>query len=336
MSFIARPFSGYEESRNVPNIVVDGSPNDATVLTLTHWPGIGQPPDTKVDTSAEMAFAHLDEPVEHEPASVVTNNHFDQDGAVGLFALAHPEAALACRELLIDLAAAGDFGTYRDRRAAQASMILSAYADPTRSPAAVDLTGDPDADTAHLYRTVLPRLVDLVTDPLPHRDLWAAEDEELAASEAALVEGRVDIAEHADIDLAVVTVDGAEPVRTGHRFSHQRFGPIHPMAIHNATERSRLLLVHRRRFRYVDRYETWVQLRSRTPALRVDLRPLAAALTADESGAATWTADPPGALAPALEHDGDSSLEPATVAAALRRHLQLAPVAWDPYAVRRG
>ena len=36
-------FVPYEQSRHEPNIVVDGSPNEATVLTLTHWPGIAQP-----------------------------------------------------------------------------------------------------------------------------------------------------------------------------------------------------------------------------------------------------------------------------------------------------
>ena len=335
MTPIARRFSGYEDCRDVPNIVVDGSPNAATVLTLSHWPGIEQPTGTKGDTSAEMAFAYLDEPIEHEPAAVVTNNHFDQDGAVGLFALVEPEDALACRELLIDLAAAGDFGTYRHRNAARASMIVSAFTDPSRSPLSARLSGDPAADTAELYRTVLPQLVELVTDPLPHRDLWAAEDDQLWASEAAIAEGRVDIEEHLDVDLAVVTVDDDEPERAGHRFTHVQLGPIHPMAIHNATERSRLLVIHRRRFLYVDRYETWVQLRSRTPSLRVDLRPLATKLTATETGSTTWTADAPSALAPVLEHDGQSGLNPDHVVAMVRQHLQTAPTAWDPYSPRR-
>ena len=42
-------FVPYEQSRHEPNIVVDGSPNEATVLTLTHWPGIAQPPGLVAD-----------------------------------------------------------------------------------------------------------------------------------------------------------------------------------------------------------------------------------------------------------------------------------------------
>ena len=77
-------FAGYSACATVPNIVVDGSPNEGTVLALTHWPGYPQPSGYHFDLSAEMAFHYLDEPIEHPPAEVVTNNHFDQDGLVGL------------------------------------------------------------------------------------------------------------------------------------------------------------------------------------------------------------------------------------------------------------
>jgi len=155
MPSLGRRFVGYDESLAVPNIVVDGSPNEATVLTLTHWPGLVQPAGTDVDTSAEMTFAYLDEPLDHEPAVVVTNNHFDQDGAVGLFCLIDPTAALAHRGLLVDLARAGDFGTYRYRNAARASMTLSAFADPVRSPVVGELTGDAGVDTAVQHHPLL-------------------------------------------------------------------------------------------------------------------------------------------------------------------------------------
>ena len=214
----ARRFVGYEASRTIPNIVVDGSPNDATVLTLTHWPGQTQPPDTEVDLSAEMAFAFLDDPEGASPdaaseVEAVTNNHFDQDGAAGLLALIDPPAAQELRPLLIDLAAAGDFGTYRHRNAARASMILNAFADPARSPIADQLRGDQSADTATLYDNVLPRLAAIVSDPTPYTDLYAAEDAALTASEEAVATGRV------------AHQRGSRP-RPGHR--HRRGGRAQP------------------------------------------------------------------------------------------------------------
>ena len=99
-------FEPYGATADVANIVVDGAPNASTVLTLTHWPGIAQPPGLAADLSAEMAFRYLDQRPEHDPASVVTNNHFDQDGLVGIFALTNPEEARRHRDVLIDVAAA--------------------------------------------------------------------------------------------------------------------------------------------------------------------------------------------------------------------------------------
>ena len=304
----------YEASREIPNIVVDGSPNEASVLALSHWPGIAAPPGLARDLSAEMAFAYLAEPAEHEPAEVVTNNHFDQDGLVSIHALVEPEISLAHRNLLIDLAAAGDFGTYRDRRAARASMALSRLAE-------AETTCSYSEFTDQLYRDLLPQLMSIVLDTDRYRDLWAEEDEALTGSEQALAMGAVTITEHPGLDLAVVEIDDDQPVRTGHRFGGDSFEGIHPMAIHNATDRFRLLVLHGRRYRYVDRYETWVQYQSRPVLPRVDMRPLAARLTGEETGGVSWVAGDPRGLSPELGHDGESTIEPATVLQLVTDHL---------------
>ena len=135
MSPTALRYESYEQTADRPNVVVDGSPNAGTVVTLTHWPGIPCPPGTEADLSAQMAFRYLDRGADlHGAAEVVTNNHFDQDGLVAVYALSRPGDALARRDLLEDLAAAGDFGTFRSRDAARLSMAIDAYADPDRSP----------------------------------------------------------------------------------------------------------------------------------------------------------------------------------------------------------
>ena len=198
-------FAGYSASATEPNVVVDGSPNEGTVLTLTHWPGYPQPAGFQFDLSAEMAFHYLDEPIDHPPAEVVTNNHFDQDGLVGLHALIEPELSLHHRQLLIDVAAAGDFSTYRDRRAARASMMIAAYADPDRSPLAGHLVGPYDEQCVVLYAETLPLLVPMIVDGERFRDLWMEEDAELTASEHAIANGVVTI-EEPDIGLAVTTI----------------------------------------------------------------------------------------------------------------------------------
>jgi hypothetical protein len=311
-------YEPYEETVDRANVVVDGSPNAGTVLCLTHWPGYPAPPGTEADLSAQMAFRYLDLGADrHGEAEVVTNNHFDQDGLASLYALTQPEHAMANRVFLEDLAQAGDFGRFTDRDAARASMVVAAQ----------------EGSDAENYRRMLEAMPDLIGDVERWKDLWADEDEALSASIEAIASGAVTVTEHPDLDLAVF--DFADPARhwSGHRFTHQRFEHLHPMAVNNRTDRLGVLVVRGRHYTFTNRYETWVQFRSHRPKARVDLRPLAEELSAAEPGGVTWTADAPGDLAPALQPAGgaESDLDRADVLARLSRHLREAAVAWDPY-----
>src|SRR3954469_1961894 len=99
----------YQElSPSSPNIIVDGAAGPGTVLTLSHWPKSGTPAQLKRDTSAEIAFAYLDSPSFQVTAEIVSNNHFDEDGLIGMYALIDTANARKQRELLIDVASAGD------------------------------------------------------------------------------------------------------------------------------------------------------------------------------------------------------------------------------------
>ena len=144
-----------------PNVIVDGSPTDGTVLTVTHWPGYPPPEVVAADTSGEMAFRLLEHRDLLAGAELVSNNHFDQDGLVSIHALVAPDAALARRPFLEDVARAGDFAVYRDRDAARVSMVLSAWAD---GRGGVDLPADYAEQTALLYGEWAPRLSELCDD----------------------------------------------------------------------------------------------------------------------------------------------------------------------------
>ncbi len=331
-------YAPYETTVSTPNVVVDGSPNAATTLCLTHWPRLPAPPDLADDLSAQIAFRYLDRGADlHGAAEVVTNNHFDQDGLVSAFALTKPDDALRRRAVMKDVAAAGDFATYRYRQAARVSMVLAAFADPDRSPLA-PLPGNYDEACAVLYAELLGRLPELIDGIDRYRDLWADEDAQLAASEDALRSGAVSIEESNDVDLAIVTVPEKLGGLRGHRFAGgDWFEGIHPLALHNATERTAVLLLRGRSYRFTYRYEGWVQYCSRPIRPRVDLQPLAQHLTEREVGGATWTATPPGSLTPELFIvDGDeSSIAADHVVTAVHEHLRVAPAAWDPWDVDR-
>lgn len=322
----------YGASASVPNIVVDGSPNDSTVLLLTHWPGFPQPDGMAADLSAQMAFRYVHsgaDPGVDPGADVVTNNHLDQDGLVSMVAFVDTERALANEDLLIDVAAAGDFATYRFRSAARASMAIATYADAGRSPIAEQLRGRPyEQQCGALYETLLPLVLPMALDPSPWRSLWETEDAHLTASESALATGDVTIDEIADVDLAVVRSSG--DAGRASRFASNEHTGVHPMAVHNATTCVRVLEVRARQYTYTDRYETWVQYRSRELLPRRDLRPLADELTSRDTGGA-WTATAPGSLTPQLHGPDESSLDEPTVIASLTRHLSESPAAWHPF-----
>lgn len=328
-------YAGYERSAGEANVVVDGSPNVATVLVLSHWPGMSSPAGVEADTSCEMVLRYLDHGADlHGDALIVTNNHFDQDGLAGVYALTDPEDGMCRRARLEALAAAGDFGVAPDRSSARISMAVSALADPETSP--LTLPDDYDEACVVLYDYALAILPLWLDDPDRCRDLWADEDRELDAAEAALAAGAVRIDEHREIDLAVVTLP-AKGRSSGHRFAGRRFGGIHPMALHAATDRSVLLVIDpaEGRHRLTCRYESWVQFRSRPIRPRPDLGPLAERLAAEEPGGATWWATPPSDLTPEVATDADapgSDLDVQSVVTEVVRFLAHAPPAWDPYA----
>jgi hypothetical protein len=100
-------FPPYPALEATPNVIVDGAAQSASLITLSHWPHSGAPAELKDDLSTEIAFHYLDQPMFRVDADVVSNNHSDQDGLVGVYTLVDTDNARARRELLIDVAAAG-------------------------------------------------------------------------------------------------------------------------------------------------------------------------------------------------------------------------------------
>jgi hypothetical protein len=316
-----------------PNVIVDGGPAPSTRLTLSHWPGSPTPVDLLDDLSAQIAFHALERPELFDGIDAVSNNHFDQDGLVSAFVLLHPDEARVRRDRLIDVASAGDFATFRDRDAMRIAFALAALADPDRSPLdAAVFEGDDDEQCGRLYETLLPRLGELVDHPESVQELWQAEDEHLTESLRAIADGTVRVESDPALDLATVSVPESEARQMATRFTTSRSVVVHPAAVHAATNCLRILTVQGSRYRLEMRYETWVMFRSRPVLPRPDLRLLAADLTAiDET---EWTADPPRALTPVLQHRGESTLAVDVMRDRVERFLATSPAAWDPYAAR--
>ncbi|OFW24787.1 MAG: hypothetical protein A3H97_17905 [Acidobacteria bacterium RIFCSPLOWO2_02_FULL_65_29] len=311
----------YEELQAEPSIIVDGAAASGTLLTLSHWPKSGTPEALGADTSAAIVFNYLDAPAFHVDADAVSNNHFDEDGLVGIFSMVDAETALANRRRLIDVATAGDFGVYATREAARMAFTLAAHADEETSPLEKGTFALPyGAQAAVLYRSllnVLPRVLANVDD---YRRFWEAEDARLTATERLIDTRVITIEERAGLDLAIVRIPTREDM-------------AHPYALHTRTPCSRLLVVHGRRVEVRYRYEGWVQFRSRPVAPRVDLCPLAQELNTEERTTGRWVFDGVDAITPSLHFDGvdATSLSADAIASRVEHHLRTGPPAWNPY-----
>jgi hypothetical protein len=312
-------FIPYAQAAAIPNIVVDGAAASATILTLSHWPKSGTPIELRADTSAEIVFNYLDMPRVHVDVDAVTNNHFDEDGLIGIFALTQPALAAPHRRLLVDVANAGDFGVYRSRHAARIAFVFAAYADTATSPLPAATFAGPYSDvTAKLYQQLLFLLPHIIANVDEFRGEWEEEDRRLTEGEALLDRRIATIEPHDDLDLAIVRVPADVPVP-------------HAMALHTRTPHSRLVVIHGDSVELQYRYEGWVQFASRHIAPRVDLNGLAAELTAQER-AGRWIFEGVDVITPKLYFDGTrTSLSVEDVIARMMQALRAGPPAWDPF-----
>ena len=287
----------YNRLGQTANIIVDSKPIESTVLTLSHWPESGCPPEFKADLSAEIVFNFLKSDTAESmksSAEAVSNNHFDEDGLVGIFTLLNPEAALAEKEFLLDVATAGDFGTYQNREAAQVAFVLQAWAQPDKSPLNRAVFRLPyDEVTGILYEELLPRFSNLFQRVHYLEQYWKEEDLLLSFSENAIQEGSIKIEEHPHLDFSIVETPASKewtaalPKVSAARWTHS---VCHQFAVHNATKSSRILVSDGIRHDFYYRYETWVETIVRKPQPRIDLKPLAAKLNKLE-GKRIWNAE---------------------------------------------
>jgi len=264
------------------NIIVDSVPLESTVVTLSHWPASGCPDELKADLSAEIVFNFLqsaDAESIKSRAAAVSNNHYDEDGLVGIFALLYPEEASANQEFLLDIATAGDFGTYKNREAAHVSFVLQAWAQPDKSPLNSHVFRRPYEEvTSILYEELLPRFSNLFQRVHFLEQYWIEEDRLLEWSEQAIARGDIQIREFAEFDFSVVVTPeskewaAARPKVDNARWTHS---VCHQFAVHNATNSSRILVTNGQRHDFYYRYETWVETVSRKPKPRLDLQSVA-------------------------------------------------------------
>ena len=329
-------YLGLDELGDRRHLVVDGAPRPNSATVLSHWPISPTPRGRWRDLSAEIAYAYLlDKDAWDQSVDIVTNDHLDVDGLIGLYFLTDPARALARAELLIDIARVGDFGVVRSSRAAEIAWILEALMqDPDL--AIVDLVDSavtPERATTVSYRALLSILDRIIETPERYEEITKGPRDRFYATMQDLASGRVTLEEHQESDLCVVHVSQAAAIDDSSNAVEGVPIGIDSYAIHSSTPASRILVCREQRFTYYDRYETWVRFVSRRLQLRRDLARFAAELNLVDQ--AEWVAGHPSALVPVLHHGTHpSSLTHEILVSRLLDFLSRSEPAWDPFEQR--
>ncbi|GGK85106.1 DUF6687 family protein [Rufibacter glacialis] len=273
----------FPQIKNTPAVVVDSfHPNG---LVLSHWREAPTPAALREDTSAGMVLQALkQEWPDLKKYQFVTANHFDIDALVGVWALLHPELALAHEETLRQMAIIGDFREL-DLEAPQAMEALqlvcwinSQEKERFYPPfGAEELEENEVTASIPKFHYFLEKFDQVLVNPALFRPEWEAEVSKVLegyrqvhGSESKIIQVR---------DLGLVIIDTP--------------APVHYYALFSATAGYDLVVscYPGQRYEVEAKYTTWVDLDSRPALPRPDFRPLASLLTTLETSDFVWTAD---------------------------------------------
>jgi hypothetical protein len=215
-------FTFYHDGlRSAPFLCVDGVVDEG--FNLSHWPGNRTPAHLKADTSTEMALNLAGDAGRVEwlrGVEVVTNNHFDTDGLLSIYAVLRPEEALRHAAPLVQAARAGDFGEFTTPDAFKFDAVVTGFDDDERSPIAAEIRGLPErARYQLLYDRLLGLMPDLIYEAPRYKTLWADPFASLMHS-MMRIRDVARIREHEQARLTIIESD--EPLDQTARFNLAR------------------------------------------------------------------------------------------------------------------
>lgn len=204
-------FEFYSEAiAGTPKLSVDGTVDKA--IHFSHWSGNRTPSSVKADTSTEIALNVVGAPNREELTrgiDLVTNNHFDTDGVLSVWAMLNGERALELREQLIAAAEAGDFCELSSVDAVRASIVIQGSDSPTDksgSPLARKLAGETVDDEARAYDLVLPFAESVITRTGEYEELWRESWARIEMALDSFAKGESTVEEDVMTKLSLVTL----------------------------------------------------------------------------------------------------------------------------------
>jgi hypothetical protein len=195
---------------DLPKLSVDGTVDNS--IHFSHWNGNKTPESVKADTSTETVLNVVAAPNRLEltrSIDLVTNNHFDTDGVLSVWAMLTGERALVLREPLIAAAEAGDFSEFSSVDGVRTSIVIQGSDSPidkSGSPLAAQLAGEPVTDEAESYVLVLPHIQNVITHIDQYESLWREPWKRIEIALDSFAKGASSVEEIDDAKLSVVTL----------------------------------------------------------------------------------------------------------------------------------
>jgi hypothetical protein len=204
-------FEFYSEAiADVPKLSVDGTVDNA--IHFSHWNGNRTPQSVKADTSTETVLNVVAAPNRNEltrSIDLVTNNHFDTDGVLSVWAMLTGERALDLRDRLIAAAEAGDFSEFSSVDGVRASIVIQGSDSPidkSGSPLAQHVAGHPVTDEAESYVVTLPHIEHVIKHTGQYESLWRNSWARIETALDSFAKGESRVEEFDDAKLSVVTL----------------------------------------------------------------------------------------------------------------------------------
>jgi hypothetical protein len=263
---------------------------------ISHWPGHGTAPPLRHDLTTGSAFLYSDMSEAARTRlvgefSIVTNNHYDTDGALSLFTMLRPDIASRHRDLMLRAARLGDLAIWGGADALALDLSITSDLESFMPFSTPPYDTQRLGNLARAYERVFERMESLLAEPFSLRSLWERRHRQVLADVTRVERGEgIAVAKYPDDDLAVVETDRPITI-VGSRLA--------------AGDLFRVLLVHPgeggNRYRFCFRGESWWDVVSVRPQPRKHLAGLAARLNTLEGRAEQrWWASAPDWTVPEL------------------------------------
>jgi hypothetical protein len=249
---------------------------------LSHWRGANSHTDLEDDTSAAIAINAVKKNIPELAYPVVTNNHFDIDGFIGVWCVMHPETVHEFEAVFRQMALIGDFREYNpnlpetELALKLVSWINKKEKELFYAPFGAQFTEQKEAELCvEKYHWFLANFADVLHHPFDYLADWKEEYNRVKADYTLIQEeGKRTAIE--EIRLNVVHAPT----------------PVHYYALYAHSEDTDMVLsiYPGQRYELEYKYTTWIDTATRKSFPRIQPEGLIALLNAEETSGLTWQA----------------------------------------------